>query len=73
MWESIRLALPDDGKDNGIMITTRRGDIANSCRDNDSIHDHKLQQLSQEKAEQLFYQKAFSRNGGSLQIHPIEM
>ena len=63
VWESLRLALPDDGNKSRIIITTRRGDIANSCRDGDSIDIHKLQPLSQERATQLFYQKAFSRNG----------
>ncbi|KAL6351014.1 hypothetical protein AAG906_031600 [Vitis piasezkii] len=62
VWESIRLALPN-GKDSRIIITTRRGDIANSCRDDDSIDIHKLQPLSPQRAEQLFYKKAFSRNG----------
>ena len=59
MWESIRLALPD-GNDNRIIITTRRGDIANSFRDDDSIDIHKVQPLSPHWAEQLFYKKAFS-------------
>ena len=62
VWESIRLALPN-GKDSRIIITTRRGDIANSCRDDDSIDIHKLQPLSPKRAEKLFYKKAFSRNG----------
>ncbi|KAL6350896.1 hypothetical protein AAG906_031482 [Vitis piasezkii] len=62
VWESIRLALPD-GNNNRIIITTRRGDIANSCRDDDSIDIHKVQPLSPQWAEQLFYKKAFSRNG----------
>ncbi|KAL6351065.1 hypothetical protein AAG906_031651 [Vitis piasezkii] len=61
VWESIRLALPD-GNNSRIIITTRRGDIANSCRDDDSIHIHKLQPLSWENAKRLFHAKAFSRN-----------
>lgn len=59
VWESIRLALPD-GNDNRIIITTRRGDISNSFRDDDSIDIHKVQPLSPHWAEQLFYKKAFS-------------
>ncbi|RVX02699.1 Disease resistance protein RPM1 [Vitis vinifera] len=55
------LALPD-GNNSRIIITTRRGDIANSCRDDDSIHIHKLQPLSWENAKRLFHTKAFSRN-----------
>ncbi|RVW42203.1 disease resistance protein RPM1 [Vitis vinifera] len=62
VWESIRLALPN-GKDSRIIITTRRGDIANSWRDDDSVDIHMLQPLSPERAEKLFYKKAFSRNG----------
>ncbi|KAJ9692193.1 hypothetical protein PVL29_011322 [Vitis rotundifolia] len=62
VWESIRLALPD-GNHNRIIITTRRGDIANSCRDDDSIDIHKVQPLSPQRAKQLFYKKAFSGNG----------
>ncbi|KAL6351125.1 hypothetical protein AAG906_031711 [Vitis piasezkii] len=64
VWESIKLVLPDDGNNSRIIITTRRGDIANSCRDDDSIHIHKLQPLSWENAKQLFHTKAFSKNGG---------
>ena len=63
VWESIKLVLPDDGNNSRIIITTRRGDIANSCRDDDSIHIHKLQPLSWENAKQLFHTKAFSKNG----------
>ena len=62
VWESVRHAFPD-GNNSRIIITTRRGDIANSCRDGDSIVIHKLQPLSPERAAQLFYLKAFSRNG----------
>ncbi|KAL6351103.1 hypothetical protein AAG906_031689 [Vitis piasezkii] len=51
------------GNDNRIIITTRRGDIANSCRDDDSIDIHKVQPLSPHWAEQLFYKKAFSGDG----------
>ena len=63
MWESLRLALPDDGNNSRIIITTRRGDIANSCRDGDSIVIHKIQPLSPERAARLFYLKAFSGTG----------
>ncbi|XP_034684279.1 disease resistance protein RPM1-like isoform X1 [Vitis riparia] len=59
VWEPIRLALPD-GNDNRIIITTRRGDIPNSFRDDDSIDIHKGQPLSPHWAEQLFYKKALS-------------
>ncbi|RVX02745.1 Disease resistance protein RPM1 [Vitis vinifera] len=52
----------NDGNDNRIIITTRRGDIANSCRD-DSIDIHKVQPLSLQWAEQLFYKKAFLGDG----------
>ncbi|XP_034685704.1 disease resistance protein RPM1-like [Vitis riparia] len=62
VWESIRCVLPVDRKSR-IIITTRRGDIANSCRYDDSIHIHKLQPLSPQRAEELFYKKAFSSNG----------
>ncbi|KAJ9707844.1 hypothetical protein PVL29_000089 [Vitis rotundifolia] len=50
-------ALPVN-RNSRIIITTRRGDIANS------IHIHKLQPLSPQRAEQLFYKElAFSKNG----------
>ena len=62
VWESVKLALPD-GRNSRIIITTRRGDIANSCRDGDSIDIHKIQPLSPERAAELFCLKAFSRNG----------
>ena len=41
VWESVKHAFPD-GNNSRIIITTRRGDIANSCRDGDSIDIHKL-------------------------------
>ena len=63
VWDYVRLALPNDGNTSRIIITTRRGDIANSCRDGDSIVIHKIQPLSPERAAQLFYLKAFSGTG----------
>ena len=62
VWESIKLALPD-ANNSRIIITTRRGDVANSCREDDSIDIHKLQPLSLECAEQLFSKKAFRKSG----------
>lgn len=50
-------------KKSRVIISTRRGDIANSCGDGDSIHIQKLQPLSRVQAEQFFYRKAFSGNG----------
>ena len=63
VWDYVCLALPNDGNTSRIIITTRRGDIANSCRDGDSIVIHKIQPLSPERAAQLFYLKAFSGTG----------
>ncbi|XP_057464200.1 disease resistance protein RPM1-like [Actinidia eriantha] len=62
VWESIQCALPKDTFSR-IIITTRRGDIANSCRDSSSIDVHKVQPLPQEKAQELFYKKAFPPSG----------
>ncbi|XP_059656790.1 disease resistance protein RPM1-like [Cornus florida] len=61
VWETIRIALPG-GNHSRIIVTTRRGDIACSCRDN-SIGVHNIQPLPMEKAQQLFYKKAFPERG----------
>ncbi|XP_059656588.1 disease resistance protein RPM1-like [Cornus florida] len=57
VWETIRKALPE-GNHSRIIITTRRGDIAFSCRDN-STDVYNIPSLPTEKAKQLFYKKAF--------------
>ncbi|XP_057462949.1 disease resistance protein RPM1-like [Actinidia eriantha] len=62
VWESIQCALPKDTFSR-IIITTRRGDIANLCSDSSSIDVHKVQPLPPEKAQELFYKKAFPPNG----------
>ncbi|XP_057471901.1 LOW QUALITY PROTEIN: disease resistance protein RPM1-like [Actinidia eriantha] len=62
VWESIRCALPKDTMSR-IIITTRRGDIANSCSDSSSIDVHEVQPLQPEKAQELFYKKAFPPSG----------
>ncbi|XP_057464202.1 disease resistance protein RPM1-like [Actinidia eriantha] len=62
VWESIQCALPKNTFSR-IIITTRRGDIANSCGDSSSIDIHKVQPLPQEKARELFYKKAFPPSG----------
>ncbi|XP_057471373.1 disease resistance protein RPM1-like [Actinidia eriantha] len=62
VWESIRCALPKNTFSR-IIITTRRGDIANSCSDSSSIDIHEVQPLSPEKAQELFYKKAFPPSG----------
>ncbi|XP_057471157.1 disease resistance protein RPM1-like [Actinidia eriantha] len=58
VWESIHCALPKDTFSR-IIITTRRGDIANSCSDSSSIDVHEVQPLPHEKAQELFYKKTF--------------
>ena len=63
VWDSIKHSLPDVNNSSRIIITTRRGDIANSCREDDSIDIHKLQPLSMVSAEQLFNKIAFRRSG----------
>ncbi|XP_059633778.1 disease resistance protein RPM1-like [Cornus florida] len=59
--ETIRYALPG-GNHSRIIVTTRRGDIACSCREN-SIDVYNIQPLPMEKAKQLFYKKAFPESG----------
>lgn len=61
-WESVKFAFPNDtiGR---VMITTRRGDIASSCRDT-STYIYKIPLLPDEKAEQLFCIRAFPETHG---------
>ncbi|KAA8535506.1 hypothetical protein F0562_030509 [Nyssa sinensis] len=61
VWKSIAYAFPKDNHSR-VIVTTRRGDIAFSCRDN-SIDVYKLQPLPVEAAQQLFHRKAFPETG----------
>lgn len=56
-WESVKYAFPKDNISR-VMITTRRGDIAFSCRET-SIDIYEIPLLPYEKAEQLFCRIAF--------------
>ncbi|XP_059656714.1 disease resistance protein RPM1-like [Cornus florida] len=61
VWETIKFALPG-GNHSRIIVTTRRGDIACSCRD-DSTAVYNIQPLPMEKAQTLFCKKAFPGRG----------
>ncbi|KAH6759545.1 hypothetical protein C2S52_022937 [Perilla frutescens var. hirtella] len=56
-WESVKSAFPEDNISR-VIITTRRGDIASSCRDT-SVDIYKIPPLPREKARELFCRKAF--------------
>jgi len=58
-WEIVKHALPYNDRGSRIIITTRSDLIGVSCRESLSDQVHKLQPLSQDKAWELFYRKAF--------------
>ncbi|XP_027343740.1 disease resistance protein RPM1-like [Abrus precatorius] len=60
-WDVIQLAVVDNKEGSRILITTRREDVAMSCKKSSSVHVHvhKLEPLSDEKSLELFNKKTF--------------
>ncbi|KAL7209238.1 hypothetical protein ACSBR1_030886 [Camellia fascicularis] len=63
-WGSIRHALPQNNKGSRVIITTRSEQVAAFCKESSVDHVHELQALSEEKARELFYMKAFQLDFG---------
>jgi disease resistance protein RPM1 len=58
-WEIVKHGLPCNDRGSRIIITTRSDFIGVSCKESLSNQVHKLQPLSQDKAWELFWKKAF--------------
>ncbi|KAL7209146.1 hypothetical protein ACSBR1_030817 [Camellia fascicularis] len=63
-WRSIRHALPKNNKGSRVIITTRSEQVAAFCKETSMDQVHKLGALSEEKAWELFCQKAFQLDFG---------
>ncbi|VVA18246.1 PREDICTED: disease resistance [Prunus dulcis] len=64
LWECVKLALPDNNKGSRIIITTRKSEVAASCRDAFSDQVYDVEPLSPDKARELFCKKTFQVSGG---------
>ena len=69
-WEHIKLALPNNNKGSGIVITTRNEDVAPPHIEPSSYYVHKQQPLPLEKAWELFCKKVFE--GGNCPHELVE-
>ncbi|XP_027343836.1 disease resistance protein RPM1-like [Abrus precatorius] len=61
-WDVIQFALLDNKNGSRILITTRKEDVAMSCKKFSSVHVHMLEPLSHEKSLELFYKKTFQHD-----------
>ncbi|XP_008236579.1 PREDICTED: disease resistance protein RPM1-like [Prunus mume] len=64
LWECVKLALPDNNNGSRIIITTRKSEVAASCRGAFSDQVYDLEPLSPDKAWELFCKKTFRVSGG---------
>ncbi|BFG41910.1 hypothetical protein CerSpe_281840 [Prunus speciosa] len=64
LWACVKLALPDNNNGSRIIITTRKGEVAASCREAfpDQVYD--LEPLAPDKAWELFCKKTFRDSSG---------
>ncbi|XP_054818464.1 disease resistance protein RPM1-like [Prosopis cineraria] len=71
-WAQVKFALPHNGKDNRIMITTRNKRIAKLCRlDHAQFYIHELKPLSQQDAFKLFSRKVFGPSDHIEETNPL--
>ncbi|PQM35846.1 disease resistance protein RPM1 [Prunus yedoensis var. nudiflora] len=59
LWECVKLALPDNKNGSRIIITTRKGDVAASCKEAFSDQVYELEPFSSNEAWELFCKKTF--------------
>ncbi|BFG41908.1 hypothetical protein CerSpe_281820 [Prunus speciosa] len=64
LWECVKLALPDNNNGSRIIITTRKSEVAASCREAFSDQVYDLEPLSTDKAWELFCKKTFRVSEG---------
>ncbi|XP_016650448.1 PREDICTED: disease resistance protein RPM1-like [Prunus mume] len=64
LWGCVKLALPDNNNGSRIIITTRKGEVAASCREAFSDQVYDLEPLSPDKAWELFCKKTFRDSSG---------
>ncbi|PQP94121.1 disease resistance protein RPM1-like [Prunus yedoensis var. nudiflora] len=64
LWECVKLGLPDNNNGSRIIITTRKSEVAASCREAFSDQVYDLEPLSLDKAWELFCKKTFRVSRG---------
>uniref|UniRef100_A0A2N9HTC8 Rx N-terminal domain-containing protein n=1 Tax=Fagus sylvatica TaxID=28930 RepID=A0A2N9HTC8_FAGSY len=72
-WGRIKLALPNNEKCSGILITTRKENVAPSHNESSSYYVHKQPPLPLEKAWELFCKKVFQLEGGNCPLELVEL
>ncbi|XP_016650667.1 PREDICTED: disease resistance protein RPM1-like [Prunus mume] len=70
LWQCVKLALPDNNNGSRIIITTRKSEVAASCREAFFDQVYNLEPLSPDKAWELFCKKTFQVSGGNC---PLEL
>ncbi|KAM3743902.1 hypothetical protein ACB098_06G011100 [Castanea mollissima] len=71
--ECLKLALPNNGKGSGIVITTRNEDVAPSHNESSSCYVHKQLPLPSNKALELFYKKVFQHEEDNCPHELVEL
>ena len=72
-WEHIKLALPNNDKGSGIVITTRNEDVAPTHSESSLCYVHKHLPLTSDKALELFYKKVFQAEEGNCPRELVEL
>ncbi|KAK4575633.1 hypothetical protein RGQ29_026552 [Quercus rubra] len=71
--ECLKVALPNNGKGSGIVITTRNEDVAPSHNESSSCYVHKQLPLPSDKALELFYKKVFQHEEDNCPYELVEL
>ncbi|XP_050246354.1 disease resistance protein RPM1-like [Quercus robur] len=71
-WEHIKLALPNNDKGSGIVITTQNEDVAPTHNESSLCYVHKHLPLTSDKALELFYKKVFQAKEGNCPRELVE-
>lgn len=71
-WELVKSALPENNLNSRIITTTRNADVATSCCSNLAGYVHKIQHLSDQQSQQLFFKRVLG-DTSTLPPHLEEM
>jgi hypothetical protein len=71
-WELVESALPENNLNSRIITTTRIATVAESCCYNLRGYVHKIQPLSDQQSQQLFFKRVF-RDASACPPHLEEM
>jgi hypothetical protein len=71
-WELVESALPENNLNSRIITTTRIATVAESCCSSLTGYVHKIQPLSDQQSQQLFFKRVF-RDASACPPHLEEM